>query len=644
METKTKRITSSLIVVCLCLVLWGNLIYGQIENWVYKADSSGKANTLVYGADDNIYVAGYLDMDDRAWDFAVTSVDLTGNERWQYTYDSIGTILAYDEARDIVYGGDGKIYAAGYCAVTVSKSNVVIFSLDPVTGNELWRIVTGAPANLGAQARSICYGLDNKLYVAGLGESAASGNDFIVAKITNTGNFSWFYDYDGTANSDDEATEVVYGADNNIYAAGYVNNSASDNDFTVISIDTTGTERGVYTYNGLGNGDDKAKTLIYGSDGNIYAAGYSTGSGNQDFTVISIDNAGSQRWVYTKDGNGFDDEAQAIVYGNDGNIYAAGYTNDGTQKDFFVVKIDTGGNERWNYTYESPYNDEATSLAYDGSENKIYVAGGLNDGNIDWGIIGLDTNGTELFVYKKNSGGTFPTDVANASTMGPDGNTYSAGYMRGNEFTVISLNPTAIPEIWVWPASFYVSCHPGEIKYDSLLIKDNGSGPLYWDMTESTPVAWLSENPTSDSVDPGDSSIVTITFDATSLSVAHYYDTLIVSSNDPINPIKEVPVHLNVWVSGTEEYPSVALEDKCELASPFFNSAINLRFTKPSNLPLKISLYNITGERVYVTTLPATSLVVNVDGKNISRLSSGVYFLSVLQSEKPYPLKKLIKL
>ena len=50
------------------------------------------------------------------------------------------------------------------------------------------------------------------------------------------------------------------------------------------------TEQWVYRYNGPGNGNDQANSIIYGLDDNIYVAGYSTGIGTgEDFTVISLD-------------------------------------------------------------------------------------------------------------------------------------------------------------------------------------------------------------------------------------------------------------------------------------------------------------------------------------------------------------------
>ncbi|GAH84349.1 unnamed protein product, partial [marine sediment metagenome] len=82
----------------------------------------------------------------------------------------------------------------------------------------------------------------------------------------------------------------------------------------------------------------------YGLDGNIYVAGYSKETFNYyDFLVMSITGAGDMNWVYQYDGPGNDlDYAYSIVYGSDGNIYAAGYSF-GNSRDFTVISLGPAG-------------------------------------------------------------------------------------------------------------------------------------------------------------------------------------------------------------------------------------------------------------------------------------------------------------
>jgi hypothetical protein len=154
----------------------------------------------------------------------------------------------------------------------------------------------------------------------------------------------WVYRYNGPGYGGDIANSLVYGADGNIYVAGWGYGSDTTYDFTVISLTSTGTERWVYRYNGPANESwDYAYSLVYGADGNIYIAGYSVGSGTfYDFTVISLSSTGAQRWVYQYNGpgNGWD-EAYSLVYGADGNVYAAGfsYGSGSTYYGFTVISL-----------------------------------------------------------------------------------------------------------------------------------------------------------------------------------------------------------------------------------------------------------------------------------------------------------------
>jgi subtilisin family serine protease len=65
-----------------------------------------------------------------------------------------------------------------------------------------------------------------------------------------------------------------------------------------------------------------------------------------------------------------------------------------------------------------------------------------------------------------------------------------------------------------------------------------------------TEIPWLSVAPDSGSTGAGDSSDVTVTFDSTGLEVGEYEAVLCVASNDPANPLVQVPVALSVVEDG----------------------------------------------------------------------------------------------
>jgi hypothetical protein len=216
--------------------------------------------------------------------------------------------------------------------------------------------------------------------------------------LSAAGDTNWTYCYDG-GQSYDAAFSLVYGLDNNVYAAGYSTGGSGDWYFTVISLGCIGSENWTYTYSGDLYEWNGARAITYGADSNIYVAGRcSWASSGNDFVVLSLNAAGDTNWTYRLQGSmDFDDDAEAIVYGSDGNIYAAGTIVDAmSARDFAVVSLDENGTENWVYTYTAAptyWWDEAYAITY-GLDDKVYAAGYSIDSTSislwDFTVISLD--------------------------------------------------------------------------------------------------------------------------------------------------------------------------------------------------------------------------------------------------------------
>jgi lipopolysaccharide export LptBFGC system permease protein LptF len=647
---RRKRGMSFLVLGCLLLSLSGGFVHAQIERWIYQDSESGVANSIIYGSDNKTYTAGYImPSGSDTSDFYVVGLDSMGSPLWSYNYN--GSASNNDEAYAVVYGNDDNLYAAGYSIEDGTDKDFTTISVDN-TGNENWVYTYDGAASSDDRANSLVYGDDGNIYAAGYSVESGSDQDFTVISVDNIGNENWVYTYDGAVSSNDGANSLVYGADGNIYAVGYSVESGSYKDFTVISINpTTGDSNWVYTYDGVSSRHDEAHSIVYGDDGNLYVAGYST-SGYKKFTVISLDTSGNQRWVYIIDiADTRDEEAYSVIYGADNNIYAAGYVwilN--KYNDFAVIKIDTLGNEKWVYTYNGTgsRNDGANAIVY-GADDNIYTVGLTRTGSgatsQDFSVISLDTLGTETWLYTYN-GVMDDADVAHSIVYGDDGYLYVAGYSDVEAFTVISLDPATKPAMWYNPVFLMVMIDTGETAERTLKIANvGGEGciPLEWSISERPPVEWLSEDSTSGFLNAGDTVSITITFDATNLEAGIYYDTLEITSNDQDNPSMDVSVKLTVQIPGVQEYPQIHQDDRCELLSSFFNNTISIQFTRPSDTPCEVTLHNVLGACVYKTVLPSTLARVDLGDKSIDQLSLGIYFLSVSRSEKVYPVMKLVK-
>lgn len=258
------------------------------------------------------------------------------------------------------------------------------------------------------------------------------------------------------------ASCLCYGADGNLYAGGHTCNDSTNCDFTIISLTNSGSERWVYTYPTLGNNCDECHSICYGNDDNIYAVGNSTGSDSVfHFTIISLTTDGTERWIYQYQDTS---NANAICYGADGNIYAVG----STQRKILVVSVDTMGSERWCYIYPNPSSegDPGMSIVY-GFDGNIYVTGhsGPTD-TTDVTVISLTPSGSERWVYLYNGPANY-YDFGNCITYAPDGNLYIFG-------STCYLEP------------------PGYFYWDALVISLSNSGNERWTYIGSR-LTWFSQ-------------------------------------------------------------------------------------------------------------------------------------------------------
>ncbi|MBE0433715.1 PQQ-like beta-propeller repeat protein [candidate division WOR-3 bacterium] len=443
-------------VISILLLLISSLpVFGQTERWVFRyngpADSADVANSLVYGADGNIYAAGYSQGVGTGRDFIVISLNKdNGDTNWVYRYNGPGN--GADAAKAVVYGGDSNIYAAGYSMGSGTGYDFIVISLDKDTGDTNWVYRYNGPGNGWDRAYAIVWGMDGNLYAAGYSVGVNTRGDFTIISLTPSGAERWLYRYNGPVDSNDVANAIVYGADGNIYTAGWNQGNGGINRFTVISLTNAGSKRWVYA----DSVDGVANCLAYGSDGNIYAAGYF--SIYYDIGIVSLTALGSERWRYSYAGppgsSGDDwDEIHSIVHGADGNIYAAGVSDstDWTEPTpaFTVISLTTAGSERWVYRYYSGLFDWANSIIY-GSDSNLYAAGMCFQGTRAFGVISLTPTGGERWIYRYN---TPYVDEATCIIYGGDGNIYAAGYSESRntsfaqDIIVVSLDPeTGIEE------------------------------------------------------------------------------------------------------------------------------------------------------------------------------------------------------
>jgi uncharacterized delta-60 repeat protein len=213
-------------------------------------------------------------------------------------------------------------------------------------------IVTTAFGNNTDQGYSVAIQSDGKIVVAGYSYNG-SDYDFALVRYNADGSLDNSFDSDGKittaiGNGDDLGFSVGIQSDGRIVVAGKSSNGSND-DFALVRYNTDGSLDNSFDSDGkvttaIGSGDDKGSSVAKQSDGKIMVAGLTYNGSDFDFALVrynidgSLDNTfDSDGKVTTAIGSG-DDMGLSVAKQNDGKIVAAGYSNNGSNNDFALVR------------------------------------------------------------------------------------------------------------------------------------------------------------------------------------------------------------------------------------------------------------------------------------------------------------------
>jgi len=372
------------------------------------------------------------------------------NHKWYYNYNDGKS----EVGNDIVYGTDGYVYVAGV-EYDDTDCDIIVIKLNKSGGQEWIYTYEGQPDKV-AEVEEIVYGSDGNLYVCGTSGNASGDDKFVIFSVTAEGSFRWDYIYDEQGSYPSNAYSVVYGGNGMVYAAG-----VADYDFIVTGINAgTGQQEWVYWFDGgcsYAMCDDEAWAITLGDDGNVYAAGYSTESTEKQLTIVSLTPGGDKNWKYMfpsyNEGASW---ATDIVYGKDGRIYASCMIH----SDMGVICVNASGQYQWNCNVDGPgpepyFGENCYQLIY-GFDNYVYVvgrAGGRDayvDTDMDVAVMKVNLEGKPVWFYRYE-GLYGDYDMAFSITQTPDTNVHVAGYFCGllAEAGTISINHRTGRDLWV---------------------------------------------------------------------------------------------------------------------------------------------------------------------------------------------------
>jgi hypothetical protein len=353
---------------------------------------------------------------------------------------------------------------------------VSVVSVPPTRARWVYRYPNAECTSIGSPMTRDNAG---NVYVAGWRYDTGTGDDIIVISLSPDGDTNWTYVYNGPGNGNDSAGAIVCGADGNLYVAGVSEGAGTHNDFTVISLDANGGQRWIYTRSGQMSGyyNDFAAAVIYGGDGNVYACGCLCEYGYEDYVVISLTSLGSERWAYIVDISSRD-MARGLCWGADGNIYVTGWSrNPGGSLDFRLVGLSPNGMEKWAYTYPQIAGDDRGYFIAYGPDHNLYTAGYTkpSGGQADAIFISVDTLGQERWIRTYNGAGN-GADEIRPIVATSDAGVCAAGRARrryNQDMLVLSMDASGNQN---WASLFN---GPGNSEDDLFALVCAPSGGLY---------------------------------------------------------------------------------------------------------------------------------------------------------------------
>jgi hypothetical protein len=234
----------------------------------------------------------------------------------------------------------------------------------------------------------------------------------------------------------------------------------------------------------MGSADeDSGRAIASDGSGNVYVTGYSDTTwgtpinphtGNGDAFVAKLNNMGELQWN-TFMGSEYGAIGYAISVDGSGNIYVTGVSGGtwgtpvnpfgGGWSDAFAAKFNSNGELQWNTFLGSDYEESATGIAVDESEN-VYISG------LGWKTWGTPVNPfagmADVFVVKLNSSGELQWNTF----MGSDSDDSS------QDISVDGIGNVCISgtssKTWGTPVNSYAGAR------DVFVAKLNSDGALQW--------------------------------------------------------------------------------------------------------------------------------------------------------------------
>lgn len=462
----------------------GNLIWESVYQGI---NDHNNATDVVLDNADNIYISGDSEEGTSGnRDYIALKYNSAGSLQWDAFYN--GSLNSVDYGNGITVSNSGEVYVVGTSRETGSTIDFTAVKFS-ASGTFQWSHIENGPDNDWDHGKDITIDPLGYVYATGYTEGGGSNNTTTLKLDPNNGNIIWRNVQ--TSSSSDAGLQIEYSpTDSSLVIGGY--QSGQYGDFSTLKLDTAGNYMWRTNYSS-GNTRDIFWDMCLDSLGYIYMGGRSSIPGNvfeYDVKLIRYDKDGLEKWVYTYDG-GYNDLGSTPASPNNGEILI-GLTSDKIDYDenIQIIKLDTLGAEVWNQLHEGDAyaNDTGSELILDSDNNQIIIGstnGFQPDDKEDYAVVKMDTLGNQLweYIYPHPVGGK---DIAVSAATDGSNNIYVTGYTENlnGDFDITTLKLSPIGDT-LWTRT-YAAAAGGDDKPSAIEVDKQGNVIIAGSGVEST--------------------------------------------------------------------------------------------------------------------------------------------------------------
>lgn len=610
--------------------LTNNLYPQVIQHWAARYNGPGNsvdvASSIAVDNLGNSYVTGYTKNSALDADYATIKYNSSGILQWAKTYNGLGTSVSYDEARAITVDNNGNVYVTGTSRGNGTGVDIATIKYNS-SGVQQWvQRYNGPPGDKDDGGYSIAVDDLGNVFVTGDSRGNGTGQDYITIKYNTNGIQQWESRYNGTGNSDDYAKSLVIDNLGNVYITGVSGGSGTNSDFATVKYNSSGVQQWASRYNYTSNVVDDANSIAVDISGNVYVTGWSSSGSNYDYFTIKYNSNGIQQWSarYNGTGNG-DDRSYSVAVDNSGNVYVTGESQGiSSNIDYATIKYNSSGVQQWVSRYNSPANDVDIAYALTLDDlGDIYVIGQISGTNRDYGTIKYNPAGEQQWIQTYNGPGN-KVDKGYSIKVNNLGDVFVTGESRGSgnieDYATIKYiqapnSPINLTANAISHNEIIVQCSVVPPNQTIMEFHYSSDGGITW------PYGTVSQLTIDTITNLQSNTIYHFRARATNQAGSSGFSNIAFDTTFSFNRIISLFGEVPTEYSLSQNYPNP------------FNPETNIKFSIPKFSSVKISIFDISGREVETLVNEKLSAGTYQADWNASNFSSGVYFYKIFAGD-----------